>query len=169
MSDPGLHEIPGDPALAPRGDAPAPAPVRERAWPTPTSGDAVIAVSRTGAVTAINATAVALLGVPVPHQFGLGLSQFIPARYHRVIDAWSDRQGGDARAAHHDPLTLSLTAVRADGCEVWVLLTRRMLGDAPSAPYLVTMRTVANGFRPDIPPVPPFVRYQQVNPSPLFG
>ncbi len=170
MPDFGLPDSPIDHESTPGGEhASSPGPESEREWPTTGTDDSVIAVASTGTVTAMNVAAVSLLGPPAPHQFGLGIDQFIPARYHRVIDAWADRQPGDARAAHPDRLTLSLAAVRADGGEVWVLLTRRMLGEGPTAPYLVTMREVANGFRSRIPPAPQHVRHWLDRPSPVFG
>jgi hypothetical protein len=91
----------------------------------------------------MNLTAVKLFGLPAPHQMGLGLKQFIATRYHRVIDAWSGREAGDARAAHPDPLTLSLSAKRKNGSEVRVMMTRRMLCEGrEGASWLVTVREV---------------------------
>lgn len=159
MSDPGQPEGPGSPHHVPRGsNASTPMPWCEPGWSAPGSGDAVIAVGSTGAVIVMNLTAVSLLGLPAPHQLGLGLGQFVPTRYQRVIDAWSVREDGDARAAHQDALTLSLAALQADGGEVPVLLTRRMLAEGPNAPYVVTMRAVVASRFPIVPPVPVRVR-----------
>lgn len=150
----------------PRGSyASSPIPESHRDQPSSGSGDAVIAVASTGAVTAMNMAAVSLLGSPAPHQFGLWLSQFIPSRYHRVIDAWSSREAGDARAAHPDPLTLSLSALRADGSEVRVLLTRRLLGDGPQAPYIVTMHELPTASGQHAPPVPWRTRHRPNPPT----
>jgi PAS domain-containing protein len=170
MSDPGHPETSGEPMLAPRGSHTATASrTSDPISPIRVTGNAIIAVAGTGAVTAMNVTAVSLLGPPAPHQFGLGLSQFIPARYHRVIDAWADREGGDARAAHPDPLTLNLSALRLDGREVRVVITRRMLGEGRQAPYLVTMRTVVPFGATSVPPVPRRVRHRRRHPSPASG
>lgn len=171
MSDPGLPLLPGHPGPT-TGPAPASPPhvvAAEAPWPKVSSGDAIIAVASTGAVTAMNLTAVTLLGHPAPHQFGLGLCQFIPARYHRVVEAWDEREEGDARAAHPDRHTLSMSALRVDGSEVRVLVTRRVLGDGPSAPYVVTLRTMANAAGPIFPAPSRDVRYRPNHPSPIFG
>lgn len=122
--------------------ASAPYTPSEPLWPTHVRGHGIIAVAGSGTVTAMNLTAVKLLGLPAPHQLRLGLKQFIAARYHRVIDAWSGREAGDARAAHPDPLTLSVSAMRKDGSEVRILMTRRMLCEGPGASCLVTVREV---------------------------
>ncbi len=144
-------------------------PPSEPLWPTHVRGHGIIAVAGSGAVTAMNLTAVNLFGLPAPHQLGLGLKQFIAARYHRVIDAWSGREAGDARAAHPDPLTLSLSAMRKDGSEVRVLLTRRMLCTGPGAPCLVTVREVSSCL-PFLPAAyPRSESVTQPRPYPLDG
>lgn len=144
MPNHGHPELPAAATMALGGmHASALYPPSEPLWPTHVRGHGIIAVACSGAVTAMNLTAVKLFGLPAPHQMGLGLKQFIATRYHRVIDAWSGREAGDARAAHPDPLTLSLSAKRKNGSEVRVMMTRRMLCEGrEGASWLVTVREV---------------------------
>lgn len=170
MSEPGQPELPFAPPQRPRdSDSPPVEVVEEASWPSVASGLVLIAVAGTGAVTAMNAEAVRLLGPPAPHQFGLGMKQFIPPRYHRVVDAWSERSDGDARAAHPDRLTLSLSALRPDGSEVRVLMSRRMLGSQGDAAFLVSVQVVPEPQWPVSDAAPRHVRTHRHPSSPVEG
>jgi len=108
--------------------------------------DAMIAMDRHGRVTALNLEAERYFGWSEQELLGKPMSGFIPARFHPLLGSYVETSAGPA-ATSSTGGSVSCFAVRRDGSEFPVELTRRSLGRGNDAQSLVTLRDLTQWRR----------------------
>jgi diguanylate cyclase (GGDEF)-like protein/PAS domain S-box-containing protein len=113
--------------------------------------DPMIVVDREGRITALNREAERFAGWTEAELVGKPMSRLFPPRFHRLLRANGDPDGGPVVAAAHG--TVSCFARRRDGCELPVELARRPLQNGHAGQSLVTFRDLTQWRRAwDLPP-----------------
>jgi len=108
--------------------------------------DAMVVVDREGRVTALNPEAERFLGWVEHDLLGEPMSRFIPTRFHRLIGADVETNGG-APAVSRQAVTVSCFVRRRDGSEFPVEVARRPIGPAGDGESLVTLRDLTRWRR----------------------
>jgi diguanylate cyclase (GGDEF)-like protein/PAS domain S-box-containing protein len=113
--------------------------------------DPMIVVDRDGRITALNREAERFAGWTEAELLGKPMSRLFPPRFHRLLSAHGNPNGGPAAAAANG--AVSCFARRRDGCELPVELARRPLLNGHDGQSLVTFRDLTQWRRAwDLPP-----------------
>ncbi len=109
--------------------------------------DATFVLNPKGDLTAANTVGERLLGWSSDELHGRPFLAFIPERFHRVVEHRPTTVPADSPTDPPTSTTITLRALRRDGTEVPVEITRHPLGDGTSPCTLVTLRDVSASYR----------------------
>jgi len=109
--------------------------------------DATFVLDPQGDLTAANAVGERLLGWSSEELHGRPFLTFIPERFHRVVAHRPTTVPADSPSDPPTSTTITLRALRRDGTEVPVEITRHPLGDGLHPSTLVTLRDVSAAYR----------------------
>jgi diguanylate cyclase (GGDEF)-like protein/PAS domain S-box-containing protein len=101
--------------------------------------DAMLVVDQRGRVTALNLEAERFLGWSEKDLLGESMTRFIPTRMQQMLESDLDRHRA-SRAVSASSAVLNCFALRHDGTEFPVEVSRRPLGKESDADLLVTLR-----------------------------
>ncbi len=109
--------------------------------------DATFVLDAAGNITAVNAIGERLLGWTGDELHGRSLLEFIPERFHRVVAYPPTTVPAEPPTDPPTSTTITLRALRRDGREVPVEITRHPLGNSTEQCTLVTLRDVSIAYR----------------------
>jgi diguanylate cyclase (GGDEF)-like protein/PAS domain S-box-containing protein len=109
--------------------------------------DATFVLNAQGELDAANAVAERLLGWSSDELHGKSFLAFIPERFHRIVAHRPTTVPADTPSDPPTSTTITLRALRRDGTEVPVEITRHPLGNGESPCTLVTLRDVSSSYR----------------------
>jgi diguanylate cyclase (GGDEF)-like protein/PAS domain S-box-containing protein len=105
--------------------------------------DATVVIDPAGCIVVLNGKAEGLFGWTERELVGESLNRLLPSRFHRMLDDQARSQRSDDPAG----VRVSLFGMRKDGREFPVEISRSVLGSAPDALSLITLRDLTEWRR----------------------